>query len=83
MAFQSHLLEVAGDENSVYYVVAKSMLLLPLSFASVLIGMYFDFFPNAVHPVYIAQIALAAVAMFFASRLRLFLYPAENTQRDK
>jgi Na+/melibiose symporter-like transporter len=81
MAFQSHLLEIAGNENSVYYVVAKSVLLLPVSFVSMLVGRYFDRFPDFVQPVYIVQILAAATALFFASRLRLFLYPKDRAEQ--
>ena len=75
MAFQSHMLEVAGEENAVYYIVTRSTLLLPISFVSILIGMYFDRFPHFLEPVYIMQIIVAAAALYFATRLRLLIYP--------
>jgi hypothetical protein len=84
MAFQSHLLEVSEQHDSIYYIVTKSMVLLPLSFVSMLTGMYFDHFPDAVHPVYIAQIAAGVLAFISAARLKLFLYPkkTENVSQE-
>ena len=79
MAFQSHLLEVAGDDNSVYYIVTKNMLLIPLSFTSVLVGICFDKFPNNINMIYIAQALFAVAAILFAARLKLFVYTAKKT----
>ena len=78
LAFQSHLLEVAGEDNSIYYIVARSTVLLPLSFMSIFVGMYFDNFPHFLQPVYIFQIVVAGMALLGASRLKLFIYPKEE-----
>jgi MFS family permease len=75
MAFQGHLLELAEQEHSVYYIVTKSILLLPFSFASVLVGLFIEHV--SLPPVLFFQIAMASAAVFCASRLKLFLYRKE------
>jgi predicted MFS family arabinose efflux permease len=72
MAFQGHLLELAGQERSIYYIVTKSVLLLPFSFASVLVGLFIEHI--SLPPVLFFQIGMASAAIFCASRLKLFLY---------
>jgi predicted MFS family arabinose efflux permease len=76
MAFQSHLLELAEQNKSVFYIVTKSMLLLPFTFASVGVGLFLERFP--LPPVLFLQIGMAVLTVFCASRLKLFLYPRER-----
>jgi Na+/melibiose symporter-like transporter len=73
MAYQTYLLEVAGEGKSIFYLVSKSMILLPFSFVSVLVGLYFD----GTYPisfVYILQICIAVVAIVLVTRMKLFTY---------
>ncbi|MDR1024321.1 MAG: MFS transporter [Treponema sp.] len=76
MAFQGHLLELAEQERSIYYIVTKSILLLPFTFVSVLVGLFIE--RVSLPPVLFFQIAVAAAAIFCASRLKLFLYRKQN-----
>jgi MFS family permease len=76
MAFQSHLLEIAEQKSSVFFIVTKSMLLLPFTFASVGVGLFLEHF--SLPPVLFLQIGMAILTVFCASRLKLFLYPREK-----
>jgi MFS family permease len=77
MAFQGHLLELAGQDRSIYYIVAKSILLLPFSFSSVLVGLFIE--RVSLPPVLFFHIGMASAAVFCASRLKLFLYRTQKT----
>jgi predicted MFS family arabinose efflux permease len=72
MAYQSHLLELAKQDTSIFYIVSKSMLLLPFTFASIVVGSIIERF--SLPPVLVFQIGVALAAVFCASRLRLFVY---------
>jgi MFS family permease len=73
MAYQSHLLELAEKDRTIFYLVTKSMLLLPFTFASVGVGLFLEHFP--LPPVLFLQMGMAVLTVFCASRLKLFLYP--------
>lgn len=80
MTFQSHLLEVAGKERSIYFIVTKSLVLLPLSFVSVLVGLYIEKY--AIATVFIVQVVVALAALFSATRLKLFLYKPKTGEKQ-
>ena len=79
MAFHQYLLDVAGKENNVYFIVARSTILLPLSFISIFIGMYFDRFSHFLQPIYIFQICVSVAVIFCATRLKLYIF-SKNQQ---
>jgi predicted MFS family arabinose efflux permease len=72
MAFQGHLLELAEPDRSIYYIVTKSILLLPFSFAGVLVGLFIEHV--SLPPVLFFQIVVALGAVYCAFRLKLFLW---------
>jgi Na+/melibiose symporter-like transporter len=78
MAFQSHLLELSEQERTIFYLVTKSMLLLPFTFTSVAVGFFIEHI--ALPPVLFLQIGVAAAAVFSASRLKLFVYKRHAEQ---
>lgn len=75
-AYQSYLLEIAEESNSIYYIVMKSLALLPVSFLSILVGAYMDQY--SIEPVLILQIVIAILAVFGSTKLKLFLYRKTN-----
>jgi MFS family permease len=77
MAFQGHLLELAEQDRSIYFIVTKSILLLPFSFSGVLVGLFIEHV--SLPPVLFFQIGIALAAVFCASRLKLFLYRKQET----
>lgn len=82
MGYQTHLLEVAEPERKIYYIVCKSLVLLPVSLVSTLVGHFLQQMAGgsvfALQPVYGLQILLALCAAAAASRLRLVVYEKRN-----
>ena len=72
IGFSAYILEIVPTEKTVYHIVARSLVLLPFSFAGALFGALISRFSNT--PVFIAQIVLAAMALIGVSRLRLNVY---------
>ena len=72
MGYQTHLLEIVPGDKAVYYIVSKSMVMLPLSLISAGVGFYMERFPIA--PVFVFQIVLCLGAVFCATRLKLIVY---------
>jgi predicted MFS family arabinose efflux permease len=72
MAYQSHLLELSEKEKSIFYIVTKSMLLLPFTFSSIAVGLFVEHV--SLPPVLFFQIVVATAALFCAFRLKLFVY---------
>jgi MFS family permease len=77
MAFQGYLLELAEQERSIFYIVSKSILLLPFSFTGILVGLFIE--RAALPPVLFFQLAMGAAAVFCACRLKLYLYRKPKT----
>lgn len=76
MGYQTHLLEVVPPEKSVYYIVSKSVAMLPLSLISMGVGLYMEHF--SITPVFVIQMLLCLCAVFCASRLKLIVYPKQE-----
>lgn len=85
LGYQTHLLEIVPPEKKTYFIVCKSMSLLPVSLVSTLVGRLLQQVSGqsamAVQPIYLAQIAIALVVVFSASHLKLVVY-SEN-QKEK
>jgi MFS family permease len=78
MAYQGHLLELAEPDRSIFYIVAKSILLLPFTFAGVGVGLFIERFSP--QPALFSQAGLSLAAVFCASRLKLFVYPRKENK---
>lgn len=82
MGYQTHLLEIVPAAKKVYHIVCKSLVMLPLSLVSTLVGYVLQQAAGgnvfAVRPVYIVQILVIVLTIVSASRLKLVVYP--NTQ---
>lgn len=72
IGYQAYILEIVPTEKSVYHIVARSLTLLPFSFAGILIGALISRFTNT--PAFILQIGLCAMAFIGACRLKLTVY---------
>lgn len=76
VGYQAYILEIVPTETSVYHIVARSLTLLPFSFAGIAIGSLISHFSNV--PAFILQIILGMLAFTAASRLKLTVYKKEN-----
>ena len=76
IGYQAYVLEVIETKNSVYYVVAKGLAFLPISFSGVVIGSLIQRFTNI--PLFYAQIVLCTFACISASRLKLTVFRQEG-----
>lgn len=76
IGYQAYILEIVPTETSVYYIVARSLTLLPFSFAGIAIGSLISHYSNV--PAFILQIILGTLAFVAASRLKLTVYKKEN-----
>lgn len=78
LGYQTHLLEIVDPEKKIYHLVCKSMVMLPLSLISTLVGWLLQQFSGkgavSASPIYIGQIVLALFALLSASRLKLITY---------
>lgn len=72
IGYQAYILEIVPSEQSVYHNVAKSLALLPFSFANVVMGVVITRFSNNV--AFVVQIVFACLALLGASSLRLNVY---------
>lgn len=81
MGYQTHLLEVVPPEKSVYYIVSKSVAMLPLSLISMGVGLYMEHF--SITPVFVIQMALCLCAVFCALRLKLIVYPKKAVEGEE
>ncbi len=77
IGYQAYILEVVEPQRTVYYLVSKSLALLPFSFTSMLIGLYLEAYPAG--GVFIFQIAVCLTAIACTTRLKLSVYA--NRQR--
>ena len=67
MGYQSFMLETVPKETSVYYIVSKSLALLPISFSSVLTGTLIEKYTNT--PVFWLQLVLTVLSAIAAVML--------------
>jgi MFS family permease len=81
IGYQAYILEVVEKERTIYYLVSKSMALLPFSFMSMLIGLYLEGNPST--GVFIFQIAACLLAIFFTTRLKLSVYASNKTKKGE
>lgn len=72
IGYQAYILEIVPTEKSVYHIVARSLTLLPFSFAGIAIGWLISNFTNT--PAFILQIVLCVLAFVGASALKLTVY---------
>ncbi len=80
VGYQAYILEVVEESRSIYSIVAKSMALLPLSFASVGIGAYLE--ARSMEPLFIFQMAVSILAVLSATRLKLTVYPRPKRESN-
>ncbi len=73
IGYQAYILEVADPGRSIYFIVAKSMALLPFSFVSVAVGAYLETHP--MWHLFWFQLAACLLTVACATRLRLTVYP--------
>ena len=78
IGYQAYILEVVEKERTIYYLVSKSMALLPLSFTSTLIGAYLEIHP--VGSVFVFQIVICCLAILCTTRLKLSVYGSKKRQ---
>lgn len=87
MGYQTHLLEIAEPDRKIYYIVTKSLSLLPISLVSTLVGHLLQQVSGqsvfAVRPIYFAQIAAGSMAVFGATKLKLIVYPKTPAKAEK
>ncbi len=76
MGYQIHLLELVPSDKSIYHLVSKSLALLPISFVSVGVGLYMEYFP--VRNIFIAQVCICLIAIFCATRLKSIVYKNQD-----
>jgi MFS family permease len=72
IGYQAYILEVVEKERTIYYLVSKSMALLPFSFMSMLIGGFLEVHPTG--PVFVFQIIVCLAAIACTMRLKLSVY---------
>jgi len=77
VGYSSYILEIVPNEKTVYHVVARSLIMIPFSFASILVGYLITNLGNG--PVFAIQAALGLGACFFASRLELNVFSRRKT----
>lgn len=76
IGYQAYILEIVPTEKSVYHIVARSLTLLPFSFAGIGIGALIARFSNA--PAFVLQMALGVAAFAAASTLKLTVYKKKD-----
>lgn len=76
IGYQAYILEIVPTEKSVYHIVARSLTLLPFSFAGIAIGSLIAHYSNT--PAFALQIVLAVLAFAGASRLKLTVYKKKS-----
>ena len=81
IGYQAYILEVVEKERTIYYLVSKSMALLPFSFMSMLIGLYLQWHPTT--GVFIFQIAVCLAAIAFTTRLKLSVYASNKIKKGE
>lgn len=80
IGYQAYILEVADPGRSIYFIVARSMALLPFSFVSIAVGAYLETHP--MWHMFWLQLAVCLLALTCATRLRLTVYPRKNTDTN-
>lgn len=87
MGYQTHLLEIVDPPKKIYHIVCKSLVLLPVSFVSTLVGHLLQQVSGqlvtAVQPIYIAQICVIALGIFGATHLKLVVYSSNKGETNK
>lgn len=72
VGYSAYILEIIPSDRTVYYVVARSLSVIPISFLSILAGDLIARFGNM--PIFIAQTVICLCACFFVSRLQRNVY---------
>ncbi len=81
IGYQAYILEVVPTETSVYYIVARSLTLLPFSFIGIAVGGLIARFSNI--PAFILQLVLGTLAFAAASLLKLTVYKKKRLHKPR